>query len=133
MTPLPSSTASVAPEPDAAQSAATGVRPVHAHGWLRLWPQTLFARVTVIFVVGLAIAQALTFTAISYERESAMRDLMMSGIEQDIASSIAILDRLPAAERASWLHRLERRNYRFVLGGSAEGGEPRSQASRQFA
>jgi signal transduction histidine kinase len=106
---------------------------VHAHGWLRLWPQTLFARVTVIFVVGLAIAQALTFTAISYERESAMRDLMMSGIEQDIASSIAILDRLPAAERASWLHRLERRNYRFVLGGSVSGPAPATATARQFA
>ena len=101
--------------------------------WRRLWPRSLFARVTVIFVVGLAIAQALTFAAIRYEREAAMRELMMTGIEQDIASSIAILDRLPAAERAGWLQRLERRNYRFVLGGSVSGPAPATGSARQFA
>jgi signal transduction histidine kinase len=58
---------------------------------------------------------------------------MMIGIERDIASSVAILDRLPAEERASWLDRLERRNYRFVLGGGAEGSEPTSPLSQQFA
>jgi len=112
---------------------ARSVQPAAPQGWRRLWPRSLFARVTVIFVVGLAIAQALTFAAIRYERESAMRELMMSGIEQDIASSIAILDRLPAAEREGWLQRLERRNYRFVLGGSVSGPAPSTASSRQFA
>jgi len=104
-----------------------------ARGWRRLLPGSLFLRVTLIIVVGLAVAQLLTFAAIRYERNLALRELMMTGIERDIASSVAILDRLPAAERASWLDRLERRNYRFVLGGIAEGGEPGSEASRQFA
>ncbi|RST51690.1 ATP-binding protein [Variovorax sp. DXTD-1] len=104
-----------------------------ARGWRRLLPDSLFYRVTLIIVVGLAVAQLLTFAAIRYERNMALRELMMIGIERDIASSVAILDRLPAAERASWLDRLERRNYRFVLGGSAEGTEPGSPASRQFA
>jgi len=104
-----------------------------ARGWRRLLPASLFSRVTLIIVVGLAVAQLLTFAAIRYERNMALRELMMIGIERDIASSVAILDRLPAAERAGWLDRLERRNYRFVLGGSAEGGEPRSEPSRQFA
>ena len=102
-------------------------------GWRRLLPGSLFYRVTLIIVVGLAIAQLLTFAAIRYERNLALRELMMIGIERDIASSVAILDRLPAAERAGWLDRLERRNYRFVLGGSAEGTEPGSLQSRQFA
>ena len=87
----------------------------------RLVPQSLFARVTLIIVVGLAIAQLLTFAAIRYERGMALRELMMTGIERDIASSVAILDRLPAAERDGWLGRLERRNYRFVLGGGVDG------------
>lgn len=104
-----------------------------AKGWRKLLPRSLFYRVTLIIVVGLAVAQLLTFAAIRYERNMALRELMMIGIERDIASSVAILDRLPAAERASWLDRLERRNYRFVLGGSAEGSEPGSPASRQFA
>jgi signal transduction histidine kinase len=102
-------------------------------GWRRLFPRSLFSRVTLIIVVGLAIAQLLTFAAIRYERDMALRELMMIGIERDIASSVAILDRLPAEERASWLDRLERRNYRFVLGGGAEGSEPTSPLSQQFA
>ncbi|WP_390345402.1 ATP-binding protein [Variovorax boronicumulans] len=101
--------------------------------WRRLLPGSLFSRVTLIIVVGLAIAQLLTFAAIRYERNMALRELMMIGIERDIASSVAILDRLPATERAGWLDRLERRNYRFVLGGSALGSAPRSEASQQFA
>jgi signal transduction histidine kinase len=104
-----------------------------AGGWRRLFPRSLFSRVTLIIVVGLAIAQLLTFAAIRYERDMALRELMMIGIERDIASSVAILDRLPAEERASWLDRLERRNYRFMLGGGAEGSEPTSPLAQQFA
>ncbi|MGF6351024.1 signal transduction histidine kinase [Variovorax sp. W2I14] len=102
-------------------------------GLRRLVPRSLFSRVTLIIVVGLAIAQLLTFAAIRYERDMAMRELMMIGIERDIASSVAILDRLPAAERPAWLEKLERRNYRFVLGGMAEGVAPQSLLSQQFA
>ncbi|MDR6536856.1 ATP-binding protein [Variovorax soli] len=96
-------------------------------------PRSLFARVTLIMVVGLAIAQLLTFAAIRYERGIALRELMMSGIERDIASSIAILDRLPAAEREAWLPRLERRNYRFMLGGEVAGPQPQPGTSQEFA
>jgi signal transduction histidine kinase len=96
-------------------------------------PRSLFARVTLIIVVGLAIAQLLTFAAIRYERGMALRELMMTGIERDIASSIAILDHLPAAEREGWLSRLERRNYRFMLTDGVTGPEPASQQSQEFA
>lgn len=96
-------------------------------------PRSLFARVTLIIVVGLAIAQLLTFAAIRYERGMALRHLMMTGIERDIASSIAILNRLPAAERADWLARLERRNYRFMLGDGVSGPPPESTISQEFA
>src|SRR5262245_54493529 len=99
-----------------------------------LVPRSLFARVTLIIVVGLAVAQLLTFAAIRYERGTAMRGRRMGGIEVDIASSVAILDRLPAAEREGWLARLERRNYRFALGGNVAAGiEPDSPSSQQFA
>lgn len=101
-------------------------------GLRRFVPRSLFARVTLIIVVGLAIAQLLTFAAIFYERGIAMRELMMSGIERDIASSVAILDRLPANERDGWLARLERRNYRFALQGTVEGDAPTSPVVRDF-
>ncbi|MEF7615889.1 ATP-binding protein [Aquincola sp. MAHUQ-54] len=104
----------------------------NAAGWRRLLPRTLFARVTLVIVAGLAVAQLLTFASVRYERGIAMRELMMIGIERDIASSVAILDRLPAAERGAWLDRLERRNYRFALGGELEGGPLRSPSLRPF-
>lgn len=97
-----------------------------------LLPRSLFARVALVIVAGLAIAQLLTYVAIRYERGMALRELMMLGIERDIASSVAIVDRLPAAERAQWLDRLERRNYRFLLGGEVAGEEPVSEDLRRF-
>ncbi|HEX7866380.1 MAG TPA: ATP-binding protein [Variovorax sp.] len=121
--------------PTSASLPATNLAPASpaAAGLRRLLPRSLFSRVTLIIVVGLAIAQLLTFTAIRYERGIAMRELMMIGIERDIASSVAILDRLPAAEREGWLARLERRNYHFALGGSAQGTQPDTPMSQQFA
>ena len=122
---MPTSAASLPADIAPASSAPMGLR--------RLLPRSLFSRVTLIIVVGLAIAQLLTFMAIGYERGIAMRELMMIGIERDIASSVAILDRLPATEREGWLTRLERRNYRFVLGGNAQGKTPDTPSSQQFA
>jgi signal transduction histidine kinase len=109
------------------------MNPGAAGVWRPLIPRSLFSRVTLIIVVGLTIAQLLTFASIRYERGMALRELMMSGLERDIASSIAILDRLPTAERESWLGRLERRNYRFMLSGSVEGPEPESPLPQEFA
>jgi len=100
--------------------------------WQRLVPRTLFARVTLIMVIGLVIAQLLAFASTQYERGQALRTLMLSSIERDIASSVAILDRLPAAERPAWFDRLERRNYRFSLEGWQDGGPPTSPVVQQL-
>jgi signal transduction histidine kinase len=81
----------------------------------RFGPRTLFARVFWLMVLGIAIAQAMAYVAIRQERSMALRALMMSGVERDIATGVAVLDRLPAAERGAWLSRLERPNYRFAL------------------
>jgi signal transduction histidine kinase len=104
-----------------------------ASSWRSLLPRTLFARVTLMIVAGLAAAQALTFAAVQYERDLTLRAVMMSGIELDIASSVAILNRLPAGERASWLERLERPNYRFDVKGSVDGEAPRDPELRGFS
>jgi len=100
--------------------------------WHRLMPRTLLARVTLMVVVGMALAQGLTFLAIRYERGMAMQSLMIGGIERDIASSIAMLDRLPAAERPQWLDRLERPNYRFAIDGAVDTPPPASPELRRF-
>ncbi len=109
------------------------VPPGPVSNWRRWLPRTLFARVTLMIVVGLAAAQGLTFASVQYERELTLRALMMTGIELDIASSAAILNRLPANERGDWLKRLERPNYSFELKGSVGGQAPRSPILRDFS
>jgi signal transduction histidine kinase len=58
---------------------------------------------------------------------------MMTGVELDIASSVAILNRLPATERPAWLKRLERPNYRFDVDGSVNGDAPRNAELHDFS
>ncbi len=89
----------------------------------RLWPGSLFSRLVLIFFCGLAAAHILSFWLVFMERGMATRAMMASYLARDVASSIAILERVPPAERAAWLPRLDRRNYRFVLEGAA-GGTP---------
>jgi signal transduction histidine kinase len=87
----------------------------------RLWPASLFGRIVLILFLGLAAAQAMTFAFVLMERSIAMRGTMVSYLASDVASSVAMLERLPPAERAAWLPRLERRGYRFALEADAEG------------
>ncbi|GGC64264.1 ATP-binding protein [Undibacterium terreum] len=98
--------------------------------WL---PRTLFARLTLILFTGLALAYALSFTVIIVERDKATTSLMLGFMEQDVSSSVALLDRLPASERALWLPRLERRSYGFVLGPGATGAAPDERLSKLLA
>ncbi|MCX7078852.1 MAG: HAMP domain-containing sensor histidine kinase [Pseudomonas sp.] len=87
------------------------------------WPRTLASRLSLIFLVGLILAQGLSFGAQFYERYQSAKSTMLGNLETDVSTSIAILDRLPAAERAGWLQRLERRNYGYLL-SEGEPGTP---------
>ncbi|MDR3018570.1 MAG: HAMP domain-containing protein [Delftia acidovorans] len=107
--------------------------PPHSSAWQRLLPRTLFGRVTLVIVLGLALAQLLAFAAIRYERGQALQALMMDSVEREIATTVALLDRLPAAERPAWLPRLERRNYRLELAGPVDTPPPTDAALRGFA
>ncbi len=80
-----------------------------------VWPQSLFGRVVLILFFGLLSAQAFSFVLALTERSLAMRGMMVSYLANDVASTVAVLERLPAGEREAWLPRLARRNYRFVL------------------
>lgn len=84
------------------------------------WPHTLASRLAMIFITGLVLAYGLSFGLQAYERYVSSRSMMLSNLELDVATSVAILDRLPAAERAAWLPRLERRTYRYRL----DNGQP---------
>ncbi|MDQ0323923.1 signal transduction histidine kinase [Pararhizobium capsulatum DSM 1112] len=87
-------------------------------GW---WPSTLRSRIFLILFTGLAIAYGLSFCILFAERYMSAKAVMLGTLESDLATSIAILDRLPANERADWLHRLSRGSYRLVLGSGLPG------------
>lgn len=94
-------------------------------------PRTLFGRLVLILFGSLVLAQALTFALVLIERRLVMREMMASYLVVDLASSVAMLDRLPAPEREGWLPRLQRANYHLSLGGvmPAEAAHPTDLAA----
>ncbi|PKA38829.1 two-component sensor histidine kinase [Rhizobium sullae] len=97
------------------------------------WPSTLRARLFLILFTGLTIAYGLSFSVLFLERYMSAKAVMLGTLESDIATSIAILDRLPANERADWLDRLSRGNYRVVLGPGLPGVPDMSGRAAEIA
>ena len=87
-------------------------------GW---WPGTLRSRLFLILFSGLAVAYGLSFSILFAERYMSAKAVMLGTLESDLATSIAVLDRLPASERPDWLDRLSRGSYRLVLGPGLPG------------
>jgi signal transduction histidine kinase len=85
------------------------------------WPRTLASRLSLIFLIGLILAQALSFGAQYYERFQSARSTMLSNMQNDVSTSVAILDRLPVQERPAWLPRLARTNYDYRLNDGDPG------------
>lgn len=83
---------------------------------LRRWPRTLASRLFLIFLVGLVLAHALSFSLLFYERYQSAKSVMLDNLERDVVVALAILNRLPAAERADWLPRLAGSNRQYLLG-----------------
>ncbi len=96
------------------------------------WPRTLASQLSLIFLISLVCAHGLSFSAQFYERYMSARTVMLGNLENDVSTSVAILDRLPANERASWLPRLDRQNYRYLL-NTGETGEPMSSTDVPMA
>lgn len=87
------------------------------------WPKTLASQLSLIFLVSLLLAHGLSFGVQFYERYQSAQSTMLGNMENDIATSIAVFDRLPAAERPAWLARLDRQHYRYLL-NQGESGVP---------
>lgn len=85
------------------------------------WPGTLRSRLFLILLAGLAVAYGLSFSILFAERYMSAKAVMLGTLESDLATSIAVLDRLPASERPDWLDRLSRGSYRLVLGPGLPG------------
>lgn len=93
---------------------------------MKLWPASLQSRLVVMIFLALLLANALTLSLLLYERMSSARSVMLGNLEYDVATSVAILNRLPAAERPQWLARLARGNYRYQLTAGQGGDYPTS-------
>ena len=87
------------------------------------WPRTLASRLSLIFLIGLILAQGLSFGVQYYERYQSAKSTMLGNLETDVSTSVAILDRLPVAERQAWLPKLARRNYGYLL-DEGQPGQP---------
>ncbi|HEY0820862.1 MAG TPA: ATP-binding protein [Rhizobacter sp.] len=90
--------------------------------------KSLHARLLLVLFGGLLLAHGLTFAWVLLERSMVMRGMMVGYLASDIASSVAVLERLPADERAQWLARLSRRNYRFGIEPATAAARPASSA-----
>lgn len=97
---------------------------------MRLWPRTLLARLLLIVACGLLLANGMTLVSLMIERMSSAKSVMLGNLEYDVATSVAILDRLPAAERPQWLPRLARGNYRYQLTKGDSGPYPTGWRTR---
>jgi signal transduction histidine kinase len=100
---------------------------------LLTWPSTLRARIFFILLVGLAVAYGLSFGVLYLERYMSAKAVMLGTLEKDVATSIAVLDRLPANERENFIDWLSRGSYRFVLGEGLKGVPDTSPRSAEIA
>jgi signal transduction histidine kinase len=96
-------------------------------------PRTLRWRLFLILFAGLAAAHGLSFAVLFHERTTSARAAMLTSLEYDVATSIALLDRLPADEREAWLPVLARNNYRYELGAGVPGVPELSARATEIA
>jgi signal transduction histidine kinase len=96
-----------------------------------LLPKTMASRLYLILFTGLLIAHGLSFGLLFYERYVTANSMMLSNLERDVTTSVAMLDRIPASERGQWVPRFERRTYRYILGPGETGGGLASERARQ--
>ena len=88
----------------------------HRHG-----PHSLFRRLMLIWLVGLAVVLGVSAWLYQGERGRVARDAHFDQVALDVATVVALMDRVPPAERAHVLDGLQRMQYRFALGTLPEG------------
>lgn len=80
-------------------------------------PRTLFARLMLIWLVGLAVVLGVSFWLFLGERERFDRTVLFEGIAREVAAVADVIERLPAAERQAQLESMRNRRLRFSLDG----------------
>jgi len=79
---------------------------------------SLATRIVGLFIAGLLLASGLSSLAWMAERREAMDRMLGAYLGRDVATAVAVLERVPEAERAAWLPRLARPAYRYELGAA---------------
>ncbi|MDJ6543451.1 two-component sensor histidine kinase, partial [Salmonella enterica] len=97
------------------------------------WPKSLASRLMLILLLGLLLANGLTLGLLLLERSQSSKAMMMDNMEYDVATSVAILDRLPASERPAWIIRLDRVSRHYFLRATPQGRFPDSGLLRETA
>ncbi|CAN5839040.1 sensor histidine kinase [soil metagenome] len=99
----------------------------------RLWPTSLFGRIALILFFGLSAAHILSLGLLVRDRAQTVNAMMFAYLAKDVASSIAILERLPAEEREEWVPKLNRRNYRYIVDDVLVDRAPATAAAQSIA
>ena len=97
---------------------------------MSVWPRSLLARLSLVVLAGLLIANGLSLSLVMLERTESARSVMLGNLEYDVGTSVAILNRLPAGEREAWLPRLARGNYHYQLSSGTPGDAPKDKRSQ---
>ena len=84
-------------------------------------PRSLFGRLMLIWLLGLAVVLAVSSWLFLGERGRTARNNLFDHIAQDVVTVVALMDRLPPQERPAALSRLDRPRYRFTLAPLPEG------------
>ena len=82
----------------------------------RLLPQSLFVRLLLIWLAGMAIVLGISLWLFQVERERIGLSSRLDNLVQEVASTLETLDAMPAQNRADWLHATHLRRYHLHLG-----------------
>jgi len=78
-------------------------------------PRSLFARLMLIWLIGMALVLAVSLALFLGERERIGRSALFEGVAQEIASVADLLDNMSPPERERWIDDIGRRRLRLAL------------------
>lgn len=87
-------------------------------------PRSLFARLMLIWMLGIALVLAVSLALFFGERERIGRSALFEGVAQEIATAADLLERMSPPERERWIDDIGRRRLRLALRPAREHLRP---------
>jgi signal transduction histidine kinase len=78
-------------------------------------PRSLFARLMLIWMLGITLVLAVSLALFVGERERIGRSALFEGVAQEIATAADLLERMSPPERERWIDEIGRRRLRLAL------------------